>query len=85
MAAADLHGVPQYPDINTIVNALREAKWQRKELQSKHLTLRETYLQQLATSLVLKASPYLEDQKHAERLLQRIKEAAKRIQKKERR
>jgi hypothetical protein len=66
MAAADLHGVPQYPDINTIVNALREAKWQRKELQSKHLTLRETYLQQLATSLVLKASPYLEDQKHAE-------------------
>jgi len=39
MAAADLHGVPQYPNINTIVNALREAKWQRKELQSKHLTL----------------------------------------------
>jgi hypothetical protein len=85
MAAADLHGVPQYPNINTIVNALREAKWQRKELQSKHLTLWESYLQQLATSLVLKASPHLEDPKYAERLSQRIKEAAKRIQRKERR
>lgn len=85
MVAAGLQNIPDHPSINTIVNALREAKKHRKYLQQNHLTLREMYLEHLATSLVLKASPQLEDPKHEKHLTSRIKEAVKRIQKKERR
>jgi hypothetical protein len=85
MVAAGLQNIPDYPSINTIVGALRDAKQHRKQLQQHHLTLREMYLERLVTSVVLKASSQLEDPKHEKRLTTRIKEAVKWIQKKERR
>jgi hypothetical protein len=55
------------------------------ESQKKHRTLRETYLEQLATAIVLEKSPQLDDPHKETQLKRRIKEAINRIWKKERR
>jgi len=84
-AAAGLEDIAHRPTITEIVDALREAKKTRKELQRKHLDLREAYLDRLAKSLVLKASPQLDDPQNAEKLRIRTKAAVQRIIKKEKR
>jgi len=64
---------------------LQAAKHQRKCRQQRHKQLRENYLESLASSLVLKKSPHINDPKYASRLEMRMKEAVNCILKKERR
>jgi len=82
--AAGILKDPTTHTLDNVIIALREIKKQRKELQRKHLELRESYLERLSKSVVLKASPSLEDPKNEQKLKRRIKEAANRILKKER-
>jgi hypothetical protein len=83
--AAGLTPISPPPTLQTIVQELSKAKQTRKALQKKHPEPRENYLTRLSTSLVLKASPRLEDPKYEQQLQHRIKEATKRLIKKERR
>jgi hypothetical protein len=62
--AASLENTPHCVSIVTIVDELRAAKLLWRELQRKHLQLRENYLERLAKSLVIKVFPHLEDPKH---------------------
>jgi len=82
--AAGLPNVLEPVPTARIITELRAAKHTRKQFQSMHTQLRENYLDRLAKSLVLKASPQLQDPKNAERLRLRTREAVVRIIKKER-
>jgi hypothetical protein len=83
--AAGLAPPSSPPTLAMVIQELSNAKQTRKALQKQHLTLHENYLTRLSTSLVLKPSPRLEDPKYEQQLQRRIKEATKRLIKKERR
>jgi hypothetical protein len=83
--AAGLAPPSSPPTLAMVVQELSNAKRTRKALQKQHLTLRESYLTRLLTSLVLKACHRIEDPKYEQQLQQRIKEATKCLIKKERR
>jgi len=82
--AAGFHEANYQPTLQQVIDALRKSKSHQKEMQSRHIEMRETYLERLATSIVLKSSPHLDDPKYEQRLKKRITEAVRRILKKER-
>jgi hypothetical protein len=81
--AADIQSTPDHCMLPTIISQLRDAAKKRREAQKQHKQLRETYLERLASAIVLKKSPQLEDPDKEEQLPRRTKEAILRIIKKE--
>lgn len=74
---------PQQITLQDIIGKLRLAKESWKENQKRHYSLRESYLEQLATAIVLSKSPQLEDPSYSQKLEARTKQAIKRILKNE--
>jgi uncharacterized protein YfeS len=66
-----------------VITSSREAVSQRRLAQASHQQLRETYLEQLARTIVLHKSPQLDDPHKEKVLKRRTTEAIKRILKKE--